>query len=122
MLKVQKTVGGVKNKVSPYNYDLLKCLLSALIALQPGAPEIQTMLDLLEFLSCYSRCTPPGIMEQQSFFFRLPGSDEWPLKRLPMFYQIDTTMARVNLFFFYLLLEDIYLLDCGSIVNINLPE
>ena len=92
--KVQKTVSSVKSKVSPYNYDLLKCLLSVLDELQPDSPEIRVMLNLLDFLTCYSRCTGPGIMEQQSSFFRLPGSDEWPSKRLPMFYQIDTSMAK----------------------------
>ena len=93
-LEVHKTVTVVKNKVSPYNYDLLKCLLGVLLELQPNVREVQTMLELLDFLSCYARTTPPGMMERQSAFYQLPATEEWPMKRLPMFYQIDTSLAK----------------------------
>lgn len=93
-LEVQKLVANMRNKVSPYNYELLSCLLGILARLQPDALEIQTMLELLEFLSIYERCIPPGIMEQQTPFYRLPGSEEWPVKRLPMYYQIDSSLAK----------------------------
>lgn len=93
-LEVQKLVSNMRNKVSPYNYELLTCLLGILLNLQPDALEVQTMLELLEFLSCYERCIPPGIMEQQTSFYRLPGADDWPLKRLPMYYQIDSSLAK----------------------------
>lgn len=92
--EVQKIIANMRNKVSPYNYELLSCLLSILLSLQPEALEVQTMLELLEFLSCYERCVPPGIMEQQTSFYRLPGSDDWPMKRLPMYYQIDSSLAK----------------------------
>lgn len=93
-LEVQKLIANMRNKVSPYNYELLSCLLGILLSLQPDAQEVQTILELLEFLSCYERCVPPGIMEQQTSFYRLPGSEEWPVKRLPMYYQIDSSLAK----------------------------
>ncbi|EFX79172.1 hypothetical protein DAPPUDRAFT_304960 [Daphnia pulex] len=93
-IEVQKLVQSVRCKVSPYNYELLSCLLGILYDLQPDALEVKTMIELLEFLSCYERSVPPGIMEQQTSFYRLPGSDEWPQKRLPMYYQIDSSLAK----------------------------
>jgi hypothetical protein len=33
-------------------------------------------------------------MEFQTAFYRLPGSDEWPQKRLPMYYNIDSSLAK----------------------------
>lgn len=91
---VQATIATVKNKVSPYNYELLSCLLGVLLKLKPDAPGIVTMCELLEFLMCYERFSPPGIMEQQASFYRLPGSPDWPLKRLPMYYQIDSSLGK----------------------------
>ncbi|KAK4002762.1 hypothetical protein OUZ56_004564 [Daphnia magna] len=91
---VQKLVHSVRNKVSPYNYELLTCLCGILYELNPDAMDIRTMLELLEFLACYERFVPPGIMEHQNAFYRLPGSEEWPQKRLPMYYQIDASLAK----------------------------
>jgi len=34
------------------------------------------------------------MMEQQTSFYRLPGSADWPQKRLPMYYQIDASLAK----------------------------
>ena len=87
-LEVQKLIQGVRNKVSPFNYELLTCLCAVLYELQPDALDIRTMLELLEFLACYERSVPPGIMEHQNAFYQLPGSEEWPQKRLPMYYQM----------------------------------
>ena len=92
--EVQKTIAHVKNKASPYNYELLSCLLGFLLKLSPEAAEVQTMCDLLDFLMCYERRSPPGMMEQQTSFYRLPGSADWPQKRLPMYYQIDASLAK----------------------------
>ena len=92
--EVPKLIAQVRHKVSPYNYELLICLLSILHKLEPGLKEVQTMLDLLDFLMCYERCAQPGIMEQQASFYKLSGSEEWPLKRLPMYYQIDASLAK----------------------------
>jgi hypothetical protein len=97
-IEVQKLIQSVRCKVSPYNYELLSCLLGILHDLQPDVLEVKTMLDLLEFLTCYERSVPPGIMEHQTTFYRLPGSDEWPQKRLPMYYQIDSSLAK-NIYF-----------------------
>ena len=33
-------------------------------------------------------------MEQQTPFYRLPGLEEWPTKRLPLYHQIDNSLAR----------------------------
>ena len=93
-LEVQKLIANMRNKVSPYNYELLTCLLGILLNFQPDAIEVQTSLELLEFLSCYERCVTPGIMEQQTPFYRLPGLEEWPTKRLPLYHQIDNSLAR----------------------------
>ena len=91
---VLKTIANVRNKINPYNYELLTCLLSILLQLQPDKLEVKAMVNLLEFLSCYERCTPPTMMETQSAFYRLPGSEEWPFKRLPLYYQIDGNLAK----------------------------
>ena len=34
------------------------------------------------------------MMEQQTAFYRLPGSQDWPSKRLPLYYQIDASIAK----------------------------
>ena len=93
-VEVLKTIANVRHKINPYNYELLTCLLNILLQLQPDAKEIQTILNLLEFLSCYERTTPPTMMEQQTAFYRLPGSQDWPSKRLPLYYQIDASIAK----------------------------
>ena len=91
---IEKLLANVRNKISPYNYELQKCLLSVLWALQPESNEVKTMLELLDFLTDYNRSVPPGVMEKDAAFYRLPGSEDWPLKRLPLYYQIDSSLAR----------------------------
>lgn len=92
--EVHRTIANLRSKISPYNYELLACLLGALYDLNPDMLEVRTMLDLLEFLMCYERCVPPGPLEQQAPFYRLKGSEDWPSKRLPMYYQIDGSLAK----------------------------
>ena len=92
--EVLTLINSARGKISPYNYELQKCLLAVLYKLQPDSIQVKIMLELLDFLMDYQRCIPPGIMEREASFYRLPGLSEWPLKRLPFYYYGDTNLAK----------------------------
>lgn len=92
--ETHKLLANVRTKISPYNYELQKCLLGVLFQLQPGSKEVKTMLELLDFLSDYHRSVAPGVLEQEATIYKLPGCEDWPLKRLPLYYQIESSLAR----------------------------
>ena len=93
-IEVQTLVANIRCKISPYNYELHACLLNIILESQPDNRQVRTLLESLNFLSSYDRCVPPGIMDQQASFYRLPGSPEWPLKRLPWYYILDSGTGR----------------------------